>query len=148
MCLHLAHGIEHQADNDQQARAAEKLRGNHWNVQSLAEKAWQDRYQCKKDRAGERESRHGEIEKIRSRFPGPDARNVATVLLQVVRDLRRLKLRGNPEITEEENHPRQNDVMRPAAGKRGGDAVGNRAVLKTVADDRRGKKEQRPGKDD
>src|SRR5437764_8473920 len=109
MCLHLAHGIEHHADNDQQARAAEKLRGNHRNVQSLAEKAWQDRYQCKKDRASERESRHGEIEKIRSRLPGPDARNVATVLLQVVRELRRLNLLVNAEITVGEIQSHLND---------------------------------------
>src|SRR6266849_7245991 len=103
MRFHLAHGIKHHANNDQEACAAEKLCCDHWHVESLAQKAWQHRYQRQKDRAGKREPRHGEIEKIRSRFPGPYAGNVTTVFLQVVRDLRRLKLRGNPKIAEEEN---------------------------------------------
>src|SRR6266480_6074002 len=100
MCLHLSHGIEHYADNDQQARATEKLRGDGRNVQSLAHKAGQNRYQRKKNRPGEREPRHGEIKKIGSRFSRSHPRDVTTVFLQVVRDLRWLKLRRNPEITE------------------------------------------------
>src|SRR5207249_4222779 len=148
MCFHLAHGIEHDSDNDQQARAAEKLCCDHRHVQSLAEKAWQHRYQRKKDRAGKRESRHGEIEKIRSWFPGPDARNVTTVFLQVVGDLRRLKLRGNPKIAEEENHCPENDIMGPTAGKGAGDLSGCGAVSEAVLDNRRRKEKQRPSEDD
>src|SRR6267378_1132470 len=148
MRFHLSHGVEHDADNNQQARAAEKLRCDRWDVQSLAHKAGQNCDQSKKNRAREREPRHGEIEKIRSRFSGSDARNVTTVFLQVVRDLRWLELRGNPKITEEKNHGRESDIMRPAVGKRAGDLPGCRAVSKSVLNNRRGKEKQRPGEDD
>src|SRR5262245_1062774 len=43
MCLNLAHGIENHADNNQKTRAAEELRCDLRNVQSLAEQARQDR---------------------------------------------------------------------------------------------------------
>src|SRR6267143_7325716 len=97
-----------------------------------------------KNCAGERKPRHGEIEKIRCRFSGSDARNVTAVFLQVVRDLRWLELRGNPKITEEENHGRESDIMGPAVGKRAGDAIRSRTVLKTVADNRGWEEKQRP----
>src|SRR6266480_2863328 len=139
MCLHLAHGIEYHADDDQQAGAAEKLRCDDGNVQSLAEQTWQDRYQSKKNRSGEREPRHGKIKKVGSRFPRPDTGDIATIFFQVVRDLGWLKLGRDPEITEEENHCRESDVVRPAVGKLGGDAIGGRAVSKSVLDNRRRK---------
>src|SRR6266542_2561199 len=52
------------------------------------------------------------------------------------------------EITKKENHRLESDVMGPSVGNCAGDAVGNRSVLKAVADDGRGKKEQSPGEDD
>src|SRR4030095_7876599 len=148
MCLHLAHGIEYDADNNQQAGAAEKLRCDDGNVHPLAKKTWQDRYYSQKDCAGECQPRHGEIKKIGSRFPRPNTGDIATIFFQIVSDLGGLKLRRDPEITEEENHRRESDVVRPAVGKLASDAVGNRAILKTVADDRRRKKKQSPGEDD
>src|SRR5438046_6833193 len=147
MCLHLAHRVEHYADNDQQARAAEKLGCDGRNVQSLAHKAGQNRYQRKKKRAGEREPRHGEIKKIRSRFSGPDSGNVAAIFFQVIRDLRWLKLGRNPEITEEEDHAGKNDVMRPPVGKGAGDLRSRRTILKSETNNRGRKEEQRPGED-
>src|SRR5207302_4949684 len=140
MRFYLSHGVEHDADNNQQACAAEKLRGDRWNVQSLAHKAGQNRDQSKKNRAREREPRHGEIKKVGSRFPRPDAGNVTAVFLQIVGDLRGLKLSSNPKITEKENHPCENDVMRPAVGKRAGDLRSGRTALKCKANDR-GRKE-------
>ncbi len=141
MRFHLSHGVEHDTDNNQQARAAEKLRGDGWNVQSLAHKARQNRDQSKKNRAREREPRHGEIKKVGSRFPRPDAGNVTAVFLQIVGDLRGLKLGRDPKITEKENHPCENDVMGPAVGKRAGDLRSGRAVFKCKANDR-GRKQQ------
>src|SRR4029450_11515932 len=147
MRLYLAHGVEHYADNDQQAGATEKLRRDGRNVQSLAHEAGQNRYQRKKNRAGEREPRHGEIKKIGSRFSGPDSGNVTTVFFQVIRDLRWLKLGRNPEIAEEEDHAGKDDIMRPSVGKRAGDLRGCRTVFKCEANDRSWKEEQRPGED-
>ena len=45
--------------------------------------------------------------KLRRRFPRTHAWDIATVFLQIIRDLRWLELRRDPEITEEENHRRR-----------------------------------------
>ena len=77
--LHLTHRIEHDAHNDQQTCATEELRCDHGHVQTLAEKAWHNRYHRQKNRAGKREPRHREIEKVRSRFAWPDTWNITAV---------------------------------------------------------------------
>src|SRR5207244_2035301 len=146
--LHLANGIKHDAYNDQQAGAAKKLRCDDGHIQPLAEKAWQNRYQGEENRAGKRESRHREIKKLGSRLSWPHARNVTAVFFKIVRDLRRLKLGCNPEVTEKENHCRKNDIMGPTGGKRAGYAIRDGTALKTVADDSGREQKQRPGKDD
>src|SRR5437868_151652 len=79
MRLHLPHRVEDHAHDNEQAGAAEKLRGDLWNLQTLAEEARQDRDHGKENRAGERKPRHGVIEEFRGRFAGPHARNVAAV---------------------------------------------------------------------
>src|SRR5437763_113874 len=84
----------------------------------MAEKAWQNRYQGQENRPSKRESRHREIKKVGSRLPWPHSRNITAVFFQIVRDLSRLKLRGNPEVTEKENHCCKNDIMGPTGGKR------------------------------
>jgi hypothetical protein len=42
MCLHLAHGIEHHANDDQESSAAKELRSHVRNIQALAKKLWQN----------------------------------------------------------------------------------------------------------
>src|SRR6266436_7089903 len=130
--FHLAHGIKHDAHNDQQAGAAKKLRCNDGHIQPLAEETWKDRDHRQETRASKRESRHREIKKVGSRFSWAHTRNVTAVFFKVVRDLSRLKLRGNPEVTEKENHCRKNNIMEPACRKRCGDARGCRAVSESV----------------
>src|ERR1044071_1015670 len=102
MRLHLPHGIEHDAYNDQQACSAEELSRDDRHIQPLAEQAWEHRDQRQKDCAGKSQARHGVIEEVRSRFSWPHPGDVASVFLQVVCDLSRLELRSDPEITEEE----------------------------------------------
>src|SRR4029077_10399128 len=131
--LHLAHGIKHHAHNDQQAGAAEKLRCDDGHIQPLAEETRKDCDQRQENRASKRESRHREIKKVGSWLSWPHAGNVTAVFFKIVRDLSRLKLRGNPEVTEEENHRRKNDIMEPAGGKRTGYAIRGGTALKTVA---------------
>src|SRR5437764_8633679 len=135
MRLYLTHRIEHNAHNDQKACAAEELRRDHWHVQPLAEQAWEYRDQRQKDCAGKSQPRHRVVEKIRSRFSGSNTGNVTAVFLQIVRDLGRLKLRSDPEVTEEENHRRKSEIMRPAGRKRCSNAIGSGTVLKAVAHD-------------
>src|SRR5437870_12812323 len=115
--LHLAHGIKHDAHNDQQAGAAEKLRCDDGHIQPLAEKAWQNRYQGEENRVGTRESCHREIKKLGSRLSWPHARHVTAVFFKIVRDLRRLKLGCNPEVTVEEDHCCKHDISGPTGVK-------------------------------
>src|SRR5438477_10816469 len=146
--FNLSHRIKHDAYNNQQAGAAEKLRCDDGHIQPLTEETWKDCDQRQESRAGKRQPRHREIKKVGSRFSWPHARNVTAVFFKVVRDLSRLKLRGNPEVTEKENHRRKNDIMEPAGGERRGDPRGCRAVSESVLNNGRWKKKQRPGKND
>ena len=45
MRLHLAHRVENDADDNEQTRAAEKLRGDWRNMQTLTEQTRQNRDQ-------------------------------------------------------------------------------------------------------
>ena len=117
MRLDLSHRVENHTDDDEQAGPAKKLRRNDRHVHSLTQKARQNRNQREENRARKSQPRHREIEEIGRRFSRTHARNIAAVFLQIVRDLRRLKLRRHPEITEEENHRREDCVVQPTAGK-------------------------------
>ena len=114
----------------------------------MAHQRRQHRNQSQKNRACEGQARHCEIKKISRRFSWSYARDITAVFFQIVRDLRRLKLRSNPKIAEEENHPRQNNIVRPAGGKRAGDSGGSGTIPKAVADDGGREQKQCPGKND
>src|SRR5215469_11674027 len=146
--LHLPHGIEHHAYNDQQTCAAEELSRDHGHVQPLAEQTWEHRDQRQKDCAGKSQARHGIIEEVGSRLSRSHAGDVAPVFLQVVRDLGGLKLRGDPEVTEKEDHCRKSDVMWPPGRKRCSNSIRSGTVLEAVAYDCCREQKQRPGEDD
>jgi len=114
MRFNLAHGVEHHAHDDQQARASKKLGGDLRHMHALAQKRRQDRDHGQEKRAGKGEPGHGIIEKIRGWFAWSNARDVGSMLLQIVRDLSRLKLRRDPEIAEKEDHRRQENVVEPS----------------------------------
>ena len=117
MRFNLTHRVQHDTDNNEQTRAAKKLRGYRWHVQTLAQQTREHCYDREEDRACERQTRHGVIEKIRSWLPGSDTRNVTAIFLKIVCDLRWLKLGRDPKIAEEENHRSQDDVMQPSGRK-------------------------------
>src|SRR5882762_5048589 len=117
MCFNLTHRIKHHTNDNEQTCAAEELRGYRWHVQTLTQQTREHCYNRQENRARESQTRHCEIEKLGRRFAWTHARNVTAVLFQIVCDLRRLKLRRDPEITEEENHHCQNHVMQPAGRK-------------------------------
>src|SRR5207253_1867347 len=79
MRFNLPHRIEHYPDDNKQTGAAEKLRGYRWHVQALAQQTRKNGYDRQEDRSCESQTRHGVIEKVRCRFPGPDARNITAV---------------------------------------------------------------------
>ena len=74
------------------------------HMKRLTEQARQHRNQGEKHRAGESQPRHRIVQEIRRWFTRSHPRNVTAVLLQIIRDLRRLELRRHPKVAEEENH--------------------------------------------
>src|SRR5205807_9748996 len=127
--LRLTDRSKRHPDDDEQARPAEKLGCNLRHMQSLTEQTWQHRDQREENRAGKGQACHGEIKKIRSWFTWSYAWDIAAVFLQIIRNLRRLELRRDPEIAEEENHRRQQNVMRPAGRHQVGDLPGDTTVF-------------------
>ena len=93
-----------------------------------------------KNCAGKGQTRHRVIKKIRGRFSWAHTLDVADIFFQIVRDLRRLKLRCYTEITEEEDHRCEYDVMQPACRKHFGNLSGRRAVFESHADNGRREK--------
>src|SRR5258708_40275081 len=86
--------------------------------------------------------------KWRGGFPGTHGGEATAVLLQIVRDLCRLKLGGDPEIAEKENHRGENDVMQPSGRKHLRDLPRGRTVWKRPAHDLIWKQQECPGEDD
>ena len=115
MRLHLAHRVEHDAHDDQQAGAAEERRHHPGNAETAGHHRRHHRDHGQEQRAGQRDARHRPVQKLRRRPAGADARHVAAVLLQVVGDLDRIELRRHPEIGEEEDHQRVQDVVQRRA---------------------------------
>ena len=113
--LDLAHRVEHDADDDQQAGAAEERGHDPRDAELLSHDRGHHGDHGQEHRAGQRDARHRLVQKLRRRPAGPDARNIAAVLLQVVRDLDRIELRRHPEIREEEDHQRVQNVVRRRA---------------------------------
>src|SRR5438270_12947319 len=148
MRLHLTHRIKHHPDDDEQARPAEKLGCNLRHMQSLTEQTWQHRDQREENRAGKGQACHGEIKKIRSWFTWSYAWDIAAVFLQIIRNLGRLELSRDPEITEEENHRRQQNVMRPAARHQVSDLPRDTTIFEGEANNRCWKQQKRPGEND
>jgi hypothetical protein len=111
--LDLTHRVKHDAHDDQHAGATEKLCRHVGNFQCLGEQLWQHSDDSEKDRTGEGEARHCEIEEVSRRLARTDAWDKAPILFEIVSDLNRLELRCHPEIAEEENHHAIEYIMEP-----------------------------------
>src|SRR5262249_60967332 len=112
--------------------SGEKRSAKPGHIKPMGEEAWKNSDQRQENCAGKSQSGHGEIKKVGSRLSRSHTGDVPSIFLQIVRDLSWLKLRGDPEVTEKENHSRKSDIMRPASGKRGGDAIRSGTILKAV----------------
>src|SRR5688500_6971392 len=102
--FHLAHGIEHHADENEDAGAAKERRNLIRDVQEAIKEVGNNRDDRQEDRAREGDAPHGVVQIIAGGLAGTNARNVAAVFLEVVGDLDFIELSGHPEIGEKENH--------------------------------------------
>ena len=100
----LAHGVEHDADDDQQGRAAEELGDHRGDLEGFVEEHGQDGDDGQEDGAGQGDAGHDAVEEFGGGFAGADAGDVAAVFLEVVGDLDGVELGGDPEVGEEEDH--------------------------------------------
>ncbi len=115
IAFNLPHRVQRDADDDQQACATEELRDQRLDAHAAAEKHRQDRQNRQEDSAGQRDTRHGVVQESGCVIAGADARNVATVLLQVIRNLDGIELVRNPEEREDQNHDAIDYDIRDAA---------------------------------
>ena len=92
------------SDQDQHACAAEEGRHGIGNLQFAVQPDRNQGNDGQKDRASQCNPAHGIVQIIARRLPRAHPRNVATVLLQIIRDLKFVELGCHPEIREEQNH--------------------------------------------
>ena len=100
MGFQLTHRIQHHADHDQQAGAAEELRYHERDMEAVEKEHREERQHHQKHRAARGDPRHRRIEEVRGRLTGADAGDVRALFFEVVRDLQRVELVGDPEETE------------------------------------------------
>src|SRR6202162_5518478 len=101
MRLYLPHRAKQDAHDNQEASAAKKSRRHSRDAKPSDHGLGNHRNNRQEERSGESQSSQCILEEFRSRFPWSIAGNISVVFFQIVRDLRRLNLNRNPEITEE-----------------------------------------------
>ena len=126
MALHDPERVERDADDDEQRRAAEEA-GNRPRERRLRPAHDEHRHEGDDEeprRADERDLRHDVVEVLGGGASGPDAGDVAAVLLQVVGDVDRVELRRHPEEREEhDQHGVDGDVQPGGLGEHHGYVV-------------------------
>ena len=102
MRLHLTHGIQHDTDQNEHARAAKESGHGIGNPHDPIHQDGNDCDHGQKDGARQRNPAHGVVQVTAGGLTGPNSRDIAAVLLQVIGDLQFVELRGDPEIREKE----------------------------------------------
>src|SRR5206468_1701677 len=76
------------------------------NGHLVVEQVRNDRDDGQENRAGQSNPAHGIVQIIARGLARAHTRNVAAILLQIVRDLELVELSGYPEVGEEQDHER------------------------------------------
>ncbi len=125
--LDLAHRVEHDADGDEAAGAADDAGEARIKIEIVDEQVRQQSDDHEEHAAREGEAVHHELKIMRRVFAGADAGNVAVVLLQIVGDLNRLEHDGHPEIAEDEHQTAHDDVVGQVPGLKAGNELAQKA---------------------
>src|SRR6516165_6132853 len=104
MGFHLAHGIEKNTNQDEHARAAKKLRHRIRNIHLVVHHNRNDRDHGQKDGPCKCNAAHRVVKIIARSLTRTHARDISTILLQIVRNLQLVELSGDPEVREKEDH--------------------------------------------
>src|ERR1700687_5883439 len=113
MGFYLCHGIERDADNDQQSRTAEIER----DVEALNQDRWQHAYGAHVNRAAERDSREHPINVFGREASRPNARNKTAVFLQVIGDIDGIESNRRVEVAKEDDQGDVSDIIHESAGR-------------------------------
>ena len=103
MRLQLTHGIQHNADHDQQTGAAEELGNHKGDPEAAVKHHGKYRKRKKEHRTAGSDSGHGTVEEIGSGLTGTDSGDESTLFFQVIRNLQGVELICHPEETEGKN---------------------------------------------
>ena len=80
-CFNLSHGVENHAYGDQHTSTAKEYGDSLRNVKLDQQEVRHDRNDRQEDRTGQGQSGHDKIQKLRSRLPWTNPRNVTTIFL-------------------------------------------------------------------
>ena len=99
--------IKHDADRNEEARAAEEARKTVTNMQRIRNERRNNRDDRKERRADIRDTKHDFFEIIRRAAPGTISLNERAASLEIIRHILRIEGNCRPEVAEEVN---QHDV--------------------------------------
>ena len=115
MRFHDTERIESHTDDDQEGRAAEERSNRPRNLHSAVENLREKRNNKKPRTADERDARHDGIKILCRRKTRTDAGQIRTILLEVLGDVDRIELRGNPEESKEHDERSVHEKVHRAA---------------------------------
>lgn len=116
LAFHLGHGIEGNADHDEDGRAAERL--DKLVVREVEQDGGHDRDERNEQPAGQRDATQyvadvGDRSRTRT-----DTRDEAALLAQIVRRLLRIEHHGGVEVREEHDEQQRENPVEPPRGQR------------------------------
>ena len=112
----LLHGVQNNADHDQDTGAAHEAGDRPVNMQSAGDKSRNDGDDGEEDGARGGDAEHTGFQEVGGRFAGADTGNEGAVLLEVISDLHGVELNGRVEVREEDDQSGVNDQIPGAAG--------------------------------
>ncbi len=115
VAFNLAEGVKADTHDDEQAGAAEELRNLRIDVHGVAKQHREDGKHRQEDGSREGDTRHGMVEEFCRGVARLDARDIAALLLEVIRYLDGIELVGHPEEGEDENQEAVDDDVAHAA---------------------------------
>ena len=109
--LDLTHGIEQDPDRNQHPGTAKEDRDVVGDLVADQEDIGEECDEGQGERAGKGQARHDKVEEFGGGFTGAYTGHVATVFLEVVRDLNGFEHEGDPEITENKDQETKDEVI-------------------------------------
>src|SRR3954465_13555517 len=104
MGFHLAHGIKHHADKDEDTGSSKELGDRVRDVHKTVEDNRLSRDDGEKNGARQANTAHGIMKVSTSRLTRTDPWKITAMFFQIIGDLQLVELRRHPEIRKEQDH--------------------------------------------